>query len=108
MKESKIEKLIRDREFAYLQPHFYNNPYALRCELGIGDEEYMANAKTRANEIYDILFPGGADAILFNYWIFDYSESGEAKKIDYEEWDCDPNERIQNTLEEEMERRFHN
>ena len=103
MKESKIENLIRDREFAYLQPYFYNNPYALRCELGIGDEEYLENAKKRAGEIYDILFPGGADAIIFNHWIFDYSESGEAKKISYEELECDPGELIQNTLEEEME-----
>ena len=103
MQESKIENLICDGAFSYMQPYFYNHPYALRCELGIGDEEYMATAKKRAGEIYDILFPGGADAIIFNYWIFDYSESGEAKKIEYEEWECDPNERIQNTLEEEME-----
>ena len=45
---SKIEQLISSREFSYLQPYFYNNPYALRCELGTGDEhQYMANAKKR-------------------------------------------------------------
>ena len=103
MEESKIERLIRDREFSYLNPYFYNNPYALRCELGIGDKDYMANAKRRAEEIYDILFPSSADAIIFNYWIFDYSESGKARKIDYEEWDCDPDEMIQNALEWETE-----
>ena len=96
MKSSKIENLICD-----LQPYFYNNPHALRCELGIGDEDYMENAKQRAEEIYGILFPEGADAIIFNYRIFDYSESGEAKKISYEELVCDSDELILNTIEEE-------
>ena len=78
---SKVEELILSRDFDYLQPYFYNNPYALRCELGIGDttEEYMRQARLRANAIYDILFTHGADAIIFNYWINDWSESGEAE-----------------------------
>ena len=82
----KVEELILSRDFDYLQPYFYNNPYALRCELGIGDttEEYMRQARLRANAIYDILFPHGADAIIFNYWIDDWSESGEAEGKDYE------------------------
>ena len=44
---SKIEAMILDRAFDYLQPYFYNNPYALRCELGIGDtkEAYMSQAR---------------------------------------------------------------
>ena len=45
-----IEKLILDRDFAYLRPWFYQNPHALRCELGQGDdtETYMRNAYRRA------------------------------------------------------------
>ena len=83
MEKSKIEQMIRDRGFSYLRPYFYNNQYALRCELGIGEgEEYLVNAKKRAMEIYDILFPFGADAIIFNYWINDYSECGDADMED--------------------------
>lgn len=80
--QSKIEKLILDRSFDYLQPYFYSNSYALRCELGIGDsnEEYLSQARERALKIYDILFPKKADAIIFNYWISDWSESGDAEK----------------------------
>lgn len=78
---SKVEERILSRDFDYLQPYFYNNPYGLRCELGIGDtaEEYMRQARQRANVIYEMLFPHGADAIIFNYWIDDWSESGEAE-----------------------------
>ena len=78
---SKVEEQILSREFDYLHPYFYNNPYALRCELGIGNttEEYMRQARQRANAIYDLLFPHGADAIIFNYWINDWSDSGEAE-----------------------------
>jgi hypothetical protein len=80
--KSVIEKLILDRSFDYLQPYFYSNPYALRCELGIGDttEEYMKNARERAASIYHILFPQKADAIIFNYWIYDWSDTGDAEK----------------------------
>ena len=78
---SKVEEQILSRDFDYLQPYFYNNPYALRCELGGGDtsEEYMRQARQRANAIYDLLFPRGADAILFNYGINDWADSGEAE-----------------------------
>lgn len=80
--KSVIEELILDRSFDYLQPYFYSNPYALRCELGIGDttEEYMKNSRERAASIYHILFPQKADAILFNYWMFDWSDTGDAEK----------------------------
>ena len=83
---SKVEEQILSRDFDYLQPYFYNNPYALRCELGIGDttEAYMSQARQRANAIYDILFPHGADAIIFNYWINDWSDSGEAEGKSWE------------------------
>lgn len=75
----KIEKLILSNEFQYLQPYFYTNPFALRCELGAGEgEAFRASARRRANEIHDILMPGGADAIIFNYYICDYADSGEA------------------------------
>ncbi len=79
--KSIVERMICSKDFSYLQPYFYNNPYALRCELGIGDttEEYMGNAKKRALEIYDILFPNGADAIIFNHWMCDDCDSGEAE-----------------------------
>lgn len=78
---SKVEEQILSRDFDYLQPYFYNNPYALRCELGIGNttEEYLSQARQRANAIYDILFSHGADAIIFNYWINDWSDSGETE-----------------------------
>ena len=81
----KIETMILDSTFDYLQPYFYNNPYALRCELGIGDtnEEYMRQARKRASEIYRILFPNKADAIVFNQWIYDWSDSGNAEKEEY-------------------------
>lgn len=102
---SKIEQLIRSREFSYLQPYFYNNPYALRCELGIGDaQQYMANAQKRALEICNILFPNGADAFIFNYWIYDNSNSGDAGRYDIESMGDDATEIIQNTIECETDR----
>ena len=102
---SKIEQLISSREFSYLQPYFYNNPYALRCELGTGDEhQYMANAKKRALEICDILFPGGADAFIFNYWIYDNSDSGDAGIYQIERMGDDATELIENTIECEVDR----
>ena len=81
MIKSRIEELICDRSFSYLRPYFYNNRFSMRCELGKGQEDYAENAKKRATEIFNILFPAGADAIIFNYWLFDYSESGEAEKL---------------------------
>jgi hypothetical protein len=104
MENSKIEQLIRDKEFSYLQPYFYNNRYALRCELGVGEgDQYMINAKNRAMEIFNILFADGIDAIIFNYWIFDYSDSGCAEKIALEELEITVEESIHNTLESEAD-----
>lgn len=77
---SEIEKLILSNDFQYLQPYFYTNPFALRCELGMGEGgAFRASARRRANEIHDILMPGGADAIVFDYWMTDYSGSGPAE-----------------------------
>lgn len=102
---SKIEQLICSREFSYLQPYFYNNPYALRCELGSGDEQhYMGNAKMRAFEICDILFPDGADAFIFNYWIYDHSDCGDGDQYRSESMGNDAAELIQNTIEFEASR----
>jgi len=97
---SKIEAMILDRTFDYIQPYFYNNPYALRCELGIGDtnEEYMRQARKRASEIYQILFPHKADAIIFNQWIYDWSDSGSAEKDEYGD---NASEMIENRLNSE-------
>ncbi len=87
MGNSKIEKMLLDPGFDYLQPYFYSNRYALRCELGIGNntDEYMKNARLRAKQIYDILFPDGADAMIFNYWMYDWSDSGEAEEKQYDD-----------------------
>ena len=84
---SLVEERICSREFSYLQPYFYNHPYGLRCELGHGDahEAYMATALRRALELYDILFPKGADAICFNYWLQDDCDSGPAEQDDCDE-----------------------
>lgn len=104
MGNSKIEQLIRDKEFSYLQPYFYNNQYALRCELGVGEgDQYMINAKNRAKEIFNILFAYGIDAIIFNYWIFDYSDCGRAEKIALKELEITVEESIRNTLENETD-----
>ena len=50
-----IEQLADD-EFLYLQPWFYNNELALRCELGIGEDDYMENAFSRAIQIANKIF----------------------------------------------------
>ena len=98
--KSIVEERICSKEFSYLQPYFYKNPYALRCELGIGDsdEEYMDNARKRALEIYDILFPEGADCFLFDHWIYDYCLSGEPEE------DEDYGEIIENRITIESQR----
>ncbi len=73
---SKIEKFILDKNFSYLQPYFYNNPYALRCELGkssIATQEQIQASYEKALQIYHILFPHGADALFFHYLVFDCS-----------------------------------
>ncbi|MBR0484105.1 MAG: DUF3885 domain-containing protein [Oscillospiraceae bacterium] len=71
---SKIKQLIESQKFSYLQPYFYENQYAFRCELGIGEtpEIWMENALKRALQIYRILFPDYcADALIFNQWQYD-------------------------------------
>lgn len=87
MTMSIVQEKICSRDFSYLQPYFYNNPHALRCELGQGDdhEAYMATALSRALEIYDILFPNGADAIFFNFWLHDFCDTGPAEQDSCEE-----------------------
>ena len=63
-----IEELTND-EFLYLQPWFYNNELALRCELGIGEDDYMENAFSRAIQIANILFANKKiDAAFFNQY----------------------------------------
>ena len=103
--ESLVEKMICSGDFSYLQPYFYNNPYALRCELGVGDTdvEYMENAKSRALEIYHILFPKGADAIIFNHWIYDYCDCGDADFHNY-----DVNEDFEEIVKGKMENEAEN
>ena len=102
MADSMIEKKILSSEFQYLPPLFYNHPYSIRCELGIGDDDdlYMKTAKQRAMEIYRILFPCGADALFFDYWIYDHCFSGAAEsEADYAD---DLEEIHQNCIQVEM------
>ena len=75
---SEIEKMITDASFLYREPWFYNHPFALRCELGIGESKhtYLKNAKKRAFEIFDILFQNMPDAIFFDHYIEDISSWG--------------------------------
>ena len=72
---SKIEEMITDASFLYRQPWFYNYPFALRCELGIGNSRgvYLKNAKKRAYEILDILYQKSPEAKFFDYYIEDLS-----------------------------------
>lgn len=83
--KSKIESLLLDPAFDYLKPYFYSNPFALRCELGQGKgEAFRRSARQRSEEIYRILFPHGADAILFSHWITDWSDTGEPEAQQWE------------------------
>ncbi len=64
-----IIEQISDGSFLYRQPWFYNNQLALRCELGIGEDEYMENAFSRAIQIARILFKNRKiDAAFFNQY----------------------------------------
>ena len=85
---SKIEEMITDAAFLYQQPWFYNQPFALRCELGIGDSTrvYSKNAKKRAYEIFDILFPNAPDAIFFDYCIEDLTACEEINAKSKTKW----------------------
>ncbi len=102
--KSIVEEMICSKDFSYLNPYFYHNPYALRCELGIGttDEEYLDTAEQRAMDIYRILFPRGADAIIFNYWLYDYCDSGEAESLQFDAND-DMEGIIENRIQSEAE-----
>lgn len=77
---SEIERLILSKDFPYLQPYFYNHPWALRCELGMGKNRsaWTRKARERAEAIYRILFPVPADAVIFNYRVEDWSATGPA------------------------------
>lgn len=70
---SQVEKLILNKNFKYSPPYFYNNKLALRCELGAGNDnkEYLRTAKSRAAEIFDILFKSGVDAFFFDNYMYD-------------------------------------
>lgn len=83
MGTSKIEKMLLDPDFDFLQPWFYTNRYALRCELALGGswDERLKSALLRARQIYDILFPDGADAITFDHW-HDSRDPEEKQNVD--------------------------
>ena len=64
-----IIEQISDDSFLYLQPWFYNNQLALRCDLEIGEDKYMENAFSRAIQIASILFENRKiDAAFFNQY----------------------------------------
>ncbi len=69
---SNVIEQILDCSFLYLQPWFYNNKLALRCELGIGDgKEYMKNAVFRAIQIANILFENKKiDAAFYHRYFY--------------------------------------
>ena len=82
---SEVEKLILSKDFSYLHPLFYNHPLALRCELETALKPSKLSVKhsyENALKIFDILFPNGADALFFDYYIFDYSVANEEEKRD--------------------------
>ena len=70
----KIEELLLSGSFSCLPPLFYNNDYALRCELGdsgAATGKQVRAAEQRAKEIFRILFPRGADALFFHRLTFE-------------------------------------
>ena len=69
---SDVIEQIQDGSFLYLQPWFYNNKLALRCELGIGDgKEYINNAVCRAIQIANILFENkNIDAAFYHRYFY--------------------------------------
>ena len=72
---SKIEELILSQEFSYLKPWFYNNQYALRCELAKPAKtvkKQIKSAYKNAVDIYKIIFSNRVDAVFFHYTITDY------------------------------------
>ncbi|MCR5809752.1 MAG: DUF3885 domain-containing protein [Clostridiales bacterium] len=69
----KIEQKLLDPEFDYFPPFFYRHPLSYRLELSLGTKR---SALRRARQVFDILFSGAPDAIVFNYRLTDLSESG--------------------------------
>ena len=68
---SNVIEQLTDSEFLYLQPWFYNNKLALRCELGIGEDNYMENAFSRAIQIANVLFANRKIDVAFFHQYFD-------------------------------------
>ncbi len=70
---SLVAQQICSADFPYLQPWFYNHPYALRCELAVGKSrrEQIDSAIERAWHIFEILFENGVDAVFFDQWLED-------------------------------------
>lgn len=79
--KKRMAELIESREFPYAPPYFYRNPLSLRCELSRGSRR---SALKRAREIFRILFDNAPEAIVFNYWLTDFSESGEAEEARFD------------------------
>ena len=78
-----VVERISDGSFLYLQPWFYNNKLALRCELGIGEgDEYMDNAFYRAIHIANILFENQKIDAAFYHQYFD-NDGGEHISDDF-------------------------
>ena len=69
-----INKKLLDSSFLYLQPWFYNNKLALRCELGIGEDDYMENAFSRSIQIANVLFANKKIDVAFFHQYFDISQ----------------------------------
>ncbi len=71
--QSLIAQQICSADFPYLQPWFYNHPYALRCELAVGEDDHERDlsAVERAWGIFEILFENGVDAVFFDQWLED-------------------------------------
>ena len=73
----RVEDLLKNPDFPYLQPYFYNNALSLRCELSTGTKR---SAIRRAREIMDLLMGKTPEAVVFNYHLTDFSDSGPAAK----------------------------
>ena len=73
-KEStKFMDKFREKGFRYEPPFFYNNKYALRCELGVGKNKkaYMRKSYQTAVQIFDKLFETRPNCIIFEHYIYD-------------------------------------
>ena len=85
MMGSIVEEKLLSKEFPYWQALHQCNPYALRLMIGRGDtfDEAERNMIEGAAEIYHALFPNGADAFFFDYYVYDICEDGEAMGKDF-------------------------